>query len=29
MPMLAAEGFARMELLRSPDEVERAAIELI
>jgi protein phosphatase len=29
MPMLAAEGFGRVELLRSPGEVERAAVELI
>jgi protein phosphatase len=29
LPMLAAEGFARVELLRSPDEVERAAVERI
>ena len=29
LPMLAAEGFARVELLRSPDEVERAAVALI
>jgi protein phosphatase len=29
MPMLAAEGFARVELLRSPGEIERAAVELI
>jgi protein phosphatase len=29
MPMLAAEGFARVELLRAPDEVERAAVEHI
>jgi protein phosphatase len=29
MPMLAAKGFGRVELLRSPGEVERAAVELI
>jgi protein phosphatase len=29
MPMLAAEGFARVDLLRSPDEVERVVVEQV